>query len=175
MTVTYAGLTTQFTIRVNGTVAPDPEQPVINTIVSAQPVKTSYTAGETFDPTGLALTLTYADGTTRTVVYSAATASGFTFDPPLGTPLTASDTSIRVTYGGASAAINISTAANTGGTNPGTSAPVTPTDPPANTGQSVNQAVKTGDKANVALITVSAILAGATVLITFLWRKRPTR
>lgn len=175
VTVTYAGLTTQFTIRVNGTVAPDPEQPVINTIVSAQPVKTSYTAGETFDPTGLALTLTYADGTTRTVVYSAATASGFTFDPPLGTPLTASDTSIRVTYGGASAAINISTAANTGGTNPGTSAPVTPTDPPANTGQSVNQAVKTGDKANVALITVSAILAGATVLITFLWRKRPTR
>lgn len=175
VTVTYAGLTTQFTIRVNGTVAPDPEQPVTNTIVSAQPVKTSYTAGETFDPTGLALTLTYADGTTRTVVYSAATASGFTFDPPLGTPLTASDTSIRVTYGGASAAINISTAANTGGTNPGTSAPVTPTDPPANAGQSVNQAVKTGDTANVALITVSAILAGATVLITFLWRKRPTR
>ncbi len=175
VTVTYAGMTTQFTIRVNDTATPDPEQPVTNTTVSAQPVKTSYTAGETFDPTGLTLTLTYADGTTRTVVYSAATASGFTFDPPLGTPLTASDTSIRVTYGGASATINISTAANTGGTNPGTSTPVTPTDPPANASQSVSQAVETGDTAKVALLTASAIFAGVAAIITFLWRKRPTR
>ena len=60
--------------------------------VKTMPTKTTYTAGESLDPSGLALTATYADGSTKTIT------SGFTCAP---TALTETGTqTITVTYEG---------------------------------------------------------------------------
>jgi len=69
--------------------------------VATAPTKTTYTAGETFDPTGLIITRNYSDSTSDTYTYAGHT-SEFTFDPSTATPLTTSDTSVEITYGGES-------------------------------------------------------------------------
>lgn len=57
--------------------------------VTAQPAKTVYKAGETFDPTGMVITATYSDSTTREVTDYTVTPAG---------ALTAADTVVSVTY-----------------------------------------------------------------------------
>lgn len=69
--------------------------------VSTAPTKTTYTAGEYFDPTGLAITRTYSDSTSDTYAYAGHT-SEFTFSPSTSTALTTSNTSVTITYGGKS-------------------------------------------------------------------------
>lgn len=67
--------------------------------VSTAPTKTTYTAGEYFDPTGLVITRTYSDSTSDTYTYSGHT-SEFTFSPSTSTALTTSNTSVTITYSG---------------------------------------------------------------------------
>ena len=69
--------------------------------VSTAPTKTSYVAGEHFDPTGLVITRTYSDSTSDTYTYAGHT-SDFTFSPTTSTALTTSNTSVTITYGGKS-------------------------------------------------------------------------
>ena len=78
--------------------------------VHTPPAKTVYTAGERFDPTGLVLTVTYDNGETKDVAYTAANASEFTFSPDGALALT--DNSVTVTYGGVS--VSIAVAVNKG-------------------------------------------------------------
>ncbi len=73
--------------------------------VHTPPAKTVYTAGERFDPTGLVLTVTYDNGETKDVAYTAANASEFTFSPDRALALT--DNSVTVTYGGVSVSIAV--------------------------------------------------------------------
>ncbi len=82
--------------------------------VYTSPTKTSYTAGEYFDPTGLAITRTYSDSTSDTYTYSGHT-SEFTFSPTTSTSLTTSNTSVTITYGGKSCSqsITVNAAAKT--------------------------------------------------------------
>lgn len=62
--------------------------------VTTAPTKTAYTVGETFDPTGMIVTATYSDASTRTV-------ADYAYSPT--TALTAEDTTITVTYEGKTA------------------------------------------------------------------------
>lgn len=73
--------------------------------VHTPPAKTVYTAGERFDPTGLVLTVTYDNGETKDVAYTAANASEFAFSPDRALALT--DKSVTVTYGGVSVSIAV--------------------------------------------------------------------
>ena len=66
--------------------------------VSTAPNKTTYTAGEYFDPTGLVITRTYSDNSSDTYTY-ANHSSEFEFDPDLDEALTTSDTSVTIAYG----------------------------------------------------------------------------
>ena len=68
--------------------------------VKTAPTKIAYEAGENFDPTGLVITATYSDSTTRDINYTSD--GGFTFSPNLSTALTTSDISVTITYGGQS-------------------------------------------------------------------------
>lgn len=79
--------------------------------VKIAPTKTTYEAGENFDPTGLVITKTFSDNTTVDVPY-AGNAGDFTFDPTTSTALTTSDVSVTITYGGKSCsqAITVTTA-----------------------------------------------------------------
>ena len=69
--------------------------------VSTAPTKTTYTAGEYFDPTGLVITRTYSDSTSDTYTYANHT-SEFTFSPTTSTALTTGNTSVTISYGGKS-------------------------------------------------------------------------
>ena len=64
--------------------------------VKTAPTKTSYYAGETFDPTGLVITATYASGNVD--VPYADNESKFTFSPDLDTALQTTDVSVSITY-----------------------------------------------------------------------------
>lgn len=75
--------------------------------VKKQPAKTIYKAGETFDPNGLVITLSYNDKTTEDVAYNDSTASKFTFTPALTEKLKESDKQVNVTYAGKSAVVDI--------------------------------------------------------------------
>ena len=69
--------------------------------VKTAPTKTTYEAGEFFDPTGLVITATYSDSTTSDISYASSSAS-FTFTPSTSTALTTENTSVSITYGGKS-------------------------------------------------------------------------
>ncbi len=69
--------------------------------VSTAPTKTTYEAGEYFNPTGLVITRTYDDSTFDTYTYADHT-SEFTFSPSTSTALTTGNTSVTITYGGKS-------------------------------------------------------------------------
>ena len=68
--------------------------------ITRPPEKTEYQAGETFDPTGLAVKVTLSDGTTLVP-----TAEELTFSP--AEALTAADTAVTVQYEDASAQIEV--------------------------------------------------------------------
>lgn len=83
-----AGGTKYWDMTVFGNDAPD--APALSSIaITTAPTKTSYTAGEAFNSTGMVVTATYNDGATKAV-------TGYTF-APLGA-LTTSNTSITITY-----------------------------------------------------------------------------
>lgn len=65
--------------------------------ITTLPDKTTYVEGETFDPTGMVVTVSYTDKTTKEV-------SDYTYSQ---TPLKTTDTQIVISYGGKSASIGI--------------------------------------------------------------------
>lgn len=67
--------------------------------VSGTPTKTTYKAGEFFDPTGLIVTATYSDESQMTIPVGNAT-----WEPGPSTALTAGTTQVRATYGGITSA-----------------------------------------------------------------------
>ena len=69
--------------------------------IKAAPTKTTYEAGEYFNPAGLVITATYSDNSTRDISY-ASSSSSFTFSPSTSTALTTSHASVTITYGGQS-------------------------------------------------------------------------
>lgn len=71
--------------------------------VKTTPAKTNYVVGNKFDPSGLVLTLTYDDNSTKDIAYNDATKSSFTFSPSLDTSLAKTDTAVTMTYGGKTA------------------------------------------------------------------------
>ena len=74
--------------------------------VSTAPTKTTYTAGQYFDPTGLVITRTYSDSGSDTYTYAGHTTE-FTFSPTTSTALTTSNKSVTITYGGKSCSQSI--------------------------------------------------------------------
>ena len=65
-----------------------------NIVISTPPTKTTYTAGQVFDPTGMVVTATFEDGTSKAV-------TGYTYEP--ADALETTDTEITVSYGGKTA------------------------------------------------------------------------
>ena len=72
--------------------------------VKTAPTKTTYEAGDNFDPTGLVITATYSDSSTSDIAYPNA---GFSFTPTTSAALTTSDVSVTITYGGKSTSQSI--------------------------------------------------------------------
>ena len=103
----------EFTIKVT-----KPAEPELTGISVKEPCKLDYTEGETLDPSGLVLELSYSDGTTQSVAYTDETAADFAFTPDLDTALTAGMTAVTVEYAGMKTAFDIKVSA----------APVTITD-----------------------------------------------
>ncbi len=91
VTITYRGKTAQLPVRV----AP---LAVTGLAVTTPPIKTAYTAGEVFDPTGMVVTATYNNGSTAAV-------TAYSYAP--GRALQAGDTAMTVTYTGQDAAENL--------------------------------------------------------------------
>ena len=108
VTITYGGKSCNQAITVNAA------KTLSSISVSTAPTKTTYTAGEYFDPTGLVITRNYSDSTSDTYAYSGHT-SEFTFSPTTSTALTTSNTSITISYGGKSCsqAITVNAAVKT--------------------------------------------------------------
>lgn len=76
---------------------PDPEPTLAGIAVKTLPAKTSYVVGDELQPSGLELTLTYSDDSTKTVAYVGA-ADEFAFSP---TAFSAAGTiEVTVTYAG---------------------------------------------------------------------------
>lgn len=78
--------------------------------VKTAPTKTSYEAGENFDPTGLVITKTYSDNTTADVSYASDSAN-FSFSPSTSEELTTDNNSVTIIYGGKSCSQSITVSA----------------------------------------------------------------
>ena len=74
--------------------------------VQTAPTKTTYSAGECFDPTGLVITRNYSNSTSNTYTYSGHT-SEFTFNPSTSTALSVGNTHVTISYGGKSTSQSI--------------------------------------------------------------------
>lgn len=107
ITITYGGKSTTQSITVSSVT-------LTSIAVSTAPTKTSYVVDETFSPTGLVITRNYSNSTSDTYTYAGHT-SEFTFSPSLSTPLTVSDTSVTITYGGKSCSQAITVSTSGGG------------------------------------------------------------
>lgn len=167
VTAEYAGKTTTFNIKVGS--AP---VTITSVEVAEGPNKTEYIEGETLDPTGLVLHVTYSDGSEGTIGYNSETAGWFGFTPSLGTALTADIKEVAVTYQNYTDTFSVIVKAKT---------PVDPNKPTSEDPQkpggannsstggsqtgSGDKAVQTGDTAGLAPWGVVAILAGAAVII----------
>ena len=81
--------------------------------VKTAPTKTTYTAGEHFDPAGLVIRATYSDNSIDDITYSTSNSSSFTFNPTTSTALTTSHTSVTISYGGKSCSQSITVNAAT--------------------------------------------------------------
>ena len=79
----------------------------LETISVTTTPKTSYNKGETFDPSGLVLTLSYSDHSAKQVAYGEDTKDAFQFNPSLDTKLKDTMNVVIVTYEGQSAEIKI--------------------------------------------------------------------
>lgn len=80
---------------------PTPSPTLSSIAIATAPTKTTYTAGEYFNPNGLVITRTYSDSTSDTYTYTNHT-SDFAFNPSTSTALTTSDVSVTISYGGKS-------------------------------------------------------------------------
>lgn len=90
VTATLNGHTASAVVEVTGAMQYNVDLVITSSVaVTHAPTKTAYNVGETFDPTGLVVTATYADGTTEDVT------DGCTFSP---TVMTASTTAVTITY-----------------------------------------------------------------------------
>lgn len=73
--------------------------PALSSItIKTAPTKTTYTAGEKFDPTGLEITATINDSRQTHAVAYADEPDNFTFSPSLTTALATTNTSVTVSY-----------------------------------------------------------------------------
>lgn len=90
VTATLNGHTASAVVEVTGAMQYNVDLVITSSVaVTHAPTKTAYNVGETFDPTGLVVTATYADGTTEDVT------DGCTFSP---TVMAASTTAVTITY-----------------------------------------------------------------------------
>ena len=90
VTATLNGHTASTVVEVTGAMQYNVDLVITSSVaVTHAPTKTTYTVGETFDPTGLVVTATYADGTTEDVT------DGCTFSP---TVMAASTTAVTIKY-----------------------------------------------------------------------------
>ena len=64
--------------------------------ITTHATKLNYNAGDTFDPTGMVITLTYSDSVTEPITYNTNTSADFTFSP--SGPLTRTGNVITVQY-----------------------------------------------------------------------------
>lgn len=124
-------------------------EPVDSISVKTAPTKTTYNVGETFDPAGLVITKTY-ESRSVDVAYSETTASEFSFNPSLDTPITEGLTEVTVTVGGKSASIAVTVDAETH-----TDAIVIQKDGAAIEGKAISHALDAGDIELTALVTPS--------------------
>ena len=173
VTVTYAGKTAEIGIEVKADTPVEPEKPTVEKVeIKANPAKTEYKAGETFDPTGMSLTVTMSDGTTKVVAYGPETAKDFSFNPSLNTKLTADTKKVTVTYGGQSADVAVSVKADPSEDKK----PVDPDKKPNTEKPDKGGAVQTGDNFNVTLliglVVLAGVTAGGTALTIFKRNKR---
>ena len=96
-------------------IEPVPEPVVLSSIaVKTAPSKTTYESGERFDPSGLAITLNYSDGTTKDVGYKG-NESLFSFSP--SGELKTSDKSVTISYEGKTASQPITVSEKSSGDN----------------------------------------------------------
>ena len=90
VTATLNGHTASAVVEVTGAMQYNVDLVITSGVaVTHAPTKTTYNVGETFDPTGLVVTATYADGTTEDVT------DGCTFSP---TVMAASTTAVTIKY-----------------------------------------------------------------------------
>lgn len=75
--------------------------------IEKEPAKTTYYAGDKFDPTGLVVTKTFDDGFTEALSYAGNGDANFKFNPDLVTPLQETNTSIEITVDGKTASLPI--------------------------------------------------------------------
>ena len=91
--VTYKGIVIHIPLTIN-------KVNVSNIVVPSNvPVKRTYTVGDKFDPTGLAITVNYINGASEIIKYDDHK-NEFTFNPSLNTILTTRNTKIDITYAG---------------------------------------------------------------------------
>ena len=67
ITITYQGKTAEITIVVNKKVVEQPEVTLRRIEITTKPTKTTYEVGEKFDPSGMVVTATYSDGTSKII------------------------------------------------------------------------------------------------------------
>ena len=90
VTATLNGHTASAVVEVTGAMQYNVDLVITSSVaVTHAPTKTAYNVGETFDPTGLVVTATYADGTTEDVT------DGCTFSP---TVMAANTTAVTIKY-----------------------------------------------------------------------------
>lgn len=91
---TLNGQTITFTIHTEKPVVVDPSITKVELHKASDHI--SYIEGETFDPTGLQLVVHYDNNTSEIISYSPSTKDDFVF--AVNTPLTLSDTLVKITY-----------------------------------------------------------------------------
>lgn len=105
VTVTFGGATTTFTITVNSAVPPVSTENVVRVTISKEPDRVEYFIGDTFDPSGGEIEITYRTDEGTEVVTAPMIAGGIEFSAP--DMSTAGSKSVRVTVGGRRANFNI--------------------------------------------------------------------
>ena len=99
VSISFAGKSTTQAITVSAPITWD----LKSIAVTTAPTKTTYTVGETFDPTGMVVTATYENhDNTEQTKQEVVDNGDLTFSPTTSTALTTSDISISISYGGKS-------------------------------------------------------------------------
>ena len=117
---TYSGTNSEDTSSgtvVNGQLSPSSNPYLTSISVQTAPNKTTYTAGEYFDPTGLVINRIYSDTSLNDTFTYANHTSEFSFTPSTSTALTTSNKSVSITYGGktTSQTITVTSSGGSGG------------------------------------------------------------